>query len=152
MNAADASTGARAATRTFAAASPGDLAAVLALVDQACAGADGETAFAVRLAAEEVFTNILAHGYGGQGGWVAVAIGRAAGELRLVLCDEAAVFDPACAPAPPAPGTPLDEREPGGLGWHLVHQLMDEVLHVPRQPRGNTYTLVKRLPATTPAD
>lgn len=152
MSPAAAGTAPRAAARTFAAASPQDLAAVLALVDQACAGADADAAFAVRLAAEEVFSNILEHGYGGAGGWVAVAVGRGDGHLRLVLCDEAAMFDPACAPAPPAAGLPLEERAAGGLGWHLVHQLMDEVTHAPRQPRGNTYTLVKRLPATTPAD
>lgn len=140
--------------QVFRAGAMADLPALMAFIDAACAAlqADGEVRFAVRLAVEEVFTNILEHGYGGAGGWIAVAIGRGDGHLRLVLCDEAAVFDPACVPAPPAADLPLEDRVPGGLGWHLVHQLMDEVTHAPRQPRGNTYTLVKRLPATTPAD
>lgn len=136
------------ATRSFASASMADLASVLALVDSACGDSDADAAFAVRLAAEEVFTNILEHGYRGSAGPVTVSIDCDAGRLRLVLLDEAAAFAPATAPAPDLDAA-LDDREPGGLGWHLVRQLMDEVTHAPRQPRGNIYTLTKRLPATT---
>jgi serine/threonine-protein kinase RsbW len=69
--------------------------------------------------------------------------------VRVRLSDEAPAFDPVDAPAPDLE-SPLEERDPGGLGWHLVHQLMDEVEHKPAPPRGNTYTLVKQLSAPAP--
>ena len=135
---------------TFRAATMADHGALLAFVDAACATVGADASFAVRLAVEEVFTNILEHGYGGAAGPVAVSVATTAGSVRLVLDDEAATFDPAAAPRPVLDAA-LEEREPGGLGWHLVSELMDEVMHAPRSPRGNTYTLVKRLPAPAPA-
>ena len=128
-----------------------DLPALAAFVDTACdgLGADGEVRFAVRLAVEEVFTNIIEHGYGGKGP-VLVQVDGGPRHVRVRLSDEAPAFDPVDAPAPDL-ASPLDERDPGGLGWHLVRQLMDEVEHKRAQPRGNTYTLVKQFPAQAPA-
>ena len=137
--------------RSFRAVAMADLPALAAFVDTACdgLGADGEVRFAVRLAVEEVFTNIIEHGYGGKGP-VLVQVDGGPRHVRVRLSDEAPAFDPVDAPAPDL-ASPLDERDPGGLGWHLVRQLMDEVEHKRAQPRGNTYTLVKQFPAQAPA-
>src|SRR5690606_29238594 len=35
------------------------------------------------------------------------------------------------------------ERDLGGLGWHLVHRVMDSVVRTPAEGGGNVYTLVK---------
>ena len=136
--------------RSFRALAMTDLPWLAASVDSACdaLGADGEVRFAMRLAVEEVFTNIIEHGYGGKGP-VLVEVDGGPRCVRVRLSDEAPAFDPADAPAPDLEA-PLAERDPGGLGWHLVHQLMDEVEHKPAPPRGNTYTLVKQLPAPAP--
>lgn len=136
--------------RSFRAVAMADLPSLAAFVDTACdaLGADGEVRFAMRLAVEEVFTNIIEHGYGGKGP-VLVEVDGGPRCVRVRLSDEAPAFDPADAPAPDLEA-PLAERDPGGLGWHLVHQLMDEVEHKPAPPRGNTYTLVKQLPAPAP--
>jgi anti-sigma regulatory factor (Ser/Thr protein kinase) len=130
-----------------------DLHALAAFLERACAEAaiGDDAAFSVRLAVEEAFTNIMEHGYGGHGGPVAVALQADSDSVRVVLRDEAIPFDPVDAPAAD-PGAALEEREPGGLGWHLVHQVMDEVRHQPIAPRGNMLTLVKRLPSAAPGN
>lgn len=61
--------------QVFRAGAMADLPALMAFIDAACDAltADGDVRFAVRLAVEEVFTNILEHGYAGDGP-VAVAV------------------------------------------------------------------------------
>lgn len=136
--------------RMFRAGSMADLPALAAFVDTAAdaLGADDDARFALRLAVEEVFTNILEHGYAGDGP-VVVELDGGPRCIRVRLRDQAPAFDPADAPAPDL-ASPLEQRDPGGLGWHLVRQLIDEIEHRPAAPRGNTYTLVKQLPARSP--
>jgi anti-sigma regulatory factor (Ser/Thr protein kinase) len=126
-----------------------DLGALTDFLDQACrkAGADDDMLFAVRLAVEEAFTNIVEHGYAERSGPVEVRVDADARGLTITLLDEAPPFDPADAPAPDLDSL-LEDREPGGLGWHLVRQLMDEVKREPRAPHGNVLTLVKKFPGT----
>lgn len=124
-----------------------DLPGLMEFVDRACrgAGADDDMQFAVRLAVEEAFSNIIKHGYGGQTGPVAITIDADARRLAVTVVDEAPPFDPADAP-PADVEASLDEREGGGLGWHLVHQFMDEVAHSPNGVRGNVLVMVKFFP------
>lgn len=115
------------------------------------AGAGEEAAHAVHLAVEEVCLNVMTHGYRGAAGPVRVAVERREDALEIHIADEAPLFDPAHAPRPRL-DVPLEERQPGGLGWHLVREVMDEVRHEPAHPVGNVVTLVKRLaqrPAAT---
>ena len=126
------------------------LAEVLAFVDTACAraGLDRETAFDLRLATEEVVMNVITHGYGdASSGPVTLRFRREPDRVVVVVEDLARPFDPARVPRAD-PTAPLEERRIGGLGWHLVNQVMDEVRHEPIDPLGNRLTLVKRLPST----
>jgi anti-sigma regulatory factor (Ser/Thr protein kinase) len=126
------------------------LAEVLAVVDRACvrAGVDRETAFDIRLDTEEVVTNVIDHGYAGApAGPVRVQVRREPAQVVITIEDLARPFDPALAPRVD-PLAPIEERRVGGLGWHLVRQVMDEVRHEPRTPHGNRVTLVKRIPST----
>jgi serine/threonine-protein kinase RsbW len=128
-----------------------DLGALTEFVGEACrrAAAPDDVAFAVRLAVEEAFTNVVQHGYGRQPGPVRVEVRADAERITVTLVDEAPPFDPRGAPAP-ALDAAWDERAVGGLGWHLVHQLMDEVRHERLAPHGNLLTLVKRLNGDSP--
>ena len=109
------------------------------------AGAPVETLHLVRLAVEEVCLNVMIHGYArGPAGPLRVAVERRCDTLLIVVADEAPPFDPATAP-PPRLDASLDERTPGGLGWHLVRSVMDEVRYERAGPVGNVVTLVKRL-------
>lgn len=141
--------GTRVFTRRIDAARLGDLADILATVVEACDAAAAPPAVRtdIRLAVEEAYTNIVVHGYGGaRTGPVLLRITVTQGAVTVCLEDEAPVFHPEEVPTP---GLADDwgEREIGGLGWHLIAQVMDEVHHTPRSPVGNVLTFMKRLPA-----
>ncbi len=129
---------------------PARLEHLAALVEHAVArcrshgGSEGACAD-VRLAVEEVCVNIMSHGYGaGEAGPIRVAVTEHRRALVITIADEAPAFDPAAAPPPDLTSNWQDRRE-GGLGWHLVRSVMDEVRHAARQPRGNVVTLIKSL-------
>jgi serine/threonine-protein kinase RsbW len=123
----------------------GDL---LAFVDRACARAalDSDVAFDVRLATEEAVTNVIEHGYAGvpTPGPISLRFHRDPRQIVVTIDDLAAPFDPATI-RPADASAPLEKRRIGGLGWHFVTRVMDEVRHEHRHPRGNRLTLVKRL-------
>lgn len=123
-----------------------DLPVLQAVVARACqaAGAPPAVRGDVRLAVEEAFANIILHGYrtNAPGPVRGEARGRP-GRIEVRLEDEAEPWEPADVPAPPL-AADWSERKIGGLGWHLIGQLMDEVRHARRTPRGNVLTLVKR--------
>ena len=132
----------------FNATGMADLAALVALLERACArvGASAGAVSDLRLATEEVFANILSHGYGGQPGPVTVRVEATPAQVIVTLADAAPDFDPADAAAPDI-GAQWAQRPLGGLGWHLVYQVMDEVRRESRAQGGNVYTLVKKLSA-----
>lgn len=123
-----------------------NLHALLGWVERACAsaGVGEDAAFPLRLAVEEVAANVIKHGYdGSEPGPIRLAFRADDRSAAVVVEDEAPAFDPADAPAPD-----LDagwaERRVGGLGWHLVYQLVDEVRYEALPRRGNRITLIKR--------
>ena len=123
---------------------------LLAFVERACAraGLDEHIAFDVRLAAEEVVTNVIEHGYAGVApGPITVRFHRDARQVVVTVEDLAPTFDPATI-RPPDPHAPIEQRRIGGLGWHFVTQVMDEVRHEHGHTHGNRLMLIKRLPTT----
>ncbi|SEE75618.1 ATP-binding protein [Ruania alba] len=128
-----------------------ELPGLVAFVQRSCAsvGASEETTSDVRLATEEVFTNILQHGYTEQTGPVTVQIEATPMQITVILTDDAPVFDPSDVDAPDL-ASDGEHRALGGLGWHLVHRVMDQVTHERGAQNGNVFTLVKRLSAGPP--
>lgn len=121
--------------------------ALLAFVEKACRAnrLSGENTFAFRLAAEEVVANIIKHGYsGGASRPIHLHFDIDHQRAALSISDNAPHFSPDTAP-PPDLDSDWENRPLGGLGWHLVFQLMDEVLHEPILPVGNRVTLIKNL-------
>jgi serine/threonine-protein kinase RsbW len=122
----------------------------LAFIEDVCAriDADQETKYALRLAVEEVCTNLIVHGYRGRlAGPIEVCASDDADRVTLVIRDRSPPFDPGSAPRPDLTSD-VEHRRPGGLGWHLVKQLMDEVRYVAGTASGNVLTLVKRKSAS----
>ena len=97
----------------------------------------------VPLAVDEAVTNIIVHGYQCQGGAIEIEVSREGDALVIRLRDEAAPFDPTNTPLPDLT-LPLEQRSPGGLGIHLIRQIMDEMTHRVTPQGGNELTLVKR--------
>jgi serine/threonine-protein kinase RsbW len=105
----------------------------------------------IALAVDEALCNVIRHGYQKRRDgpiWLSVwplelENGRAgaAGGIRIVVEDEARQVDPAQIKS-----RDLDEIRPGGLGVHIIRQVMDEVSFEKRDKVGMRLTLVKRKP------
>lgn len=91
-------------------------------------------------AVDEWVTNVVLHGYRGGHGPVEVDVDRDGEEIVVRVRDRAPVFDPADAP-PFNPLVPLDRRRLGGMGIHLMRDLMGSIVHRRRGGGGNEVTL-----------
>ncbi len=83
-------------------------------------------AWPLQVALDEVLSNIVHHAAGSEAVKIDVALEYRDGALELTVSDDGPAFDPLQLPEPDLSG-PLQERSPGGLGVHLVRQLMDRV-------------------------
>lgn len=99
----------------------------------------------VVLAVDEAVTNVILHSYAGHGGPVEIEVTRRLGVLVVKLRDEAQPFDPTGIPAPDL-SDPVEKRGPGGLGVHLIRQVMDQLIYRRRVDGGNELTMIKRVP------
>ncbi len=97
----------------------------------------------VVLAVDELATNIMMHGYRGRPGPIEVVMRAAGSDLLVRLRDRAPQFDPTQVP-PPDLSSPLEDRPIGGVGLHLVRNMVDELHYRPLRSGGNEVTLVKR--------
>lgn len=83
-------------------------------------------AFALKLAAEELFTNFVRHNRGG-GEHIELELVRAGSEVVLTMTDvDVEPFDVDDVPAADVT-LPARERTSGGLGLHLVRSYMDDL-------------------------
>lgn len=97
---------------------------------------------AVQLAVEEAVTNVINHGYtDGQPHTFTVELTLEERRLTTVISDDAPAYDPLARPDVDTT-RPLEEREIGGLGVHLVKKLMDSAQYERRDGR-NVLTLVR---------
>lgn len=103
------------------------LEAVRLFLESFCAdaGLARETCLRLNLLLEELFTNTVQHGHGGDSDlpiWVSVASG---GDARVSVSyeDSAPPFNPYARLPDRAPDTPLERRRLGGLGVLLTRKL-----------------------------
>ena len=90
-------------------------------------GLEPAAVYAVQLAVDEAFTNIVEHAYGGESlEKIECSCQIVGGNLEVVLIDCGKPFDPSLVPGPNLEAE-LEEREVGGLGLYFIFQLMDEV-------------------------
>lgn len=118
----------------------------LGFIDEVCASldADADTKYALRLAVEEVCINLIEYGYRGRPpGPIEVIAQDDDDRVTLQIRDRSPPFDPTFSPAPDLTSD-AEHRRPGGLGWHLVKQMFDEVRYVADTASGNILTVVKR--------
>jgi serine/threonine-protein kinase RsbW len=118
-------------------------------VEDACrgAGADESVCFDLKLVVDEACSNLVMHGYDGlEPGPIGVSFAVDGDEIVITITDRAPPFDPRDAPIPNL-DAPASERRPGGLGWHLIRELVDRIEYESDADRGNRLTLVKRFDA-----
>ena len=94
---------------------------------------------------EELFTNVVTHGYGGEieACSVAVALDWRRGRLTINFVDDGPPFDP-LAHSVPDLDAPAEQRPIGGLGIAIVRALVDQARYR-RQGHRNHLHLVRRL-------
>jgi serine/threonine-protein kinase RsbW len=109
----------------------------------AALGADRDMIADVNLATDEAATNVIVHGYQEQPGIIEIELSRRGDTLLIFMRDQSAPFDPTSVP-PPDVTQPLGERPVGGMGIHLMRQLMDEVTHRITPQGGNELIMAKK--------
>jgi anti-sigma regulatory factor (Ser/Thr protein kinase) len=106
-------------------------------------GASAEVLYAVKLALDEMLTNVISYGYEDQGEHaIAVRLAIAGSEIVAEIEDDARTFNPLEAPAPKVE-TPLQEKPLGGLGIHLSRTMLDR-LEYRRENGKNILTIRKK--------
>ncbi|MBL8761417.1 MAG: ATP-binding protein [Phycisphaerae bacterium] len=100
----------------------------------------------IALAVDEALCNVMRHGYDKQTDrpiWVSLWPDTHAGkpEITIVIEDEARHVDP-CQ----IKGRDLDDVKPGGLGVHIIREVMDRAEYEKRPGRGMKLTMVKKQP------
>jgi anti-sigma regulatory factor (Ser/Thr protein kinase) len=143
---------------------PGELSSLepiadLVLKQARLAGLDKRATYQLRLAVDELATNIVIHGYQEhhKNGSIAVTVDVGEHDLTVVLEDTAVPYDPTRRDVERVEqdfDKPLEEREIGGLGIYFVRQAVDDFRYEWRDGR-NRSTLVVHRPssvATTAAE
>jgi anti-sigma regulatory factor (Ser/Thr protein kinase) len=95
------------------------------------AGLDKKSAYRLRLAVDEIATNIVVYGYQGSKTEGVIELHAVIAEqtLTLTIEDTGPPFDPRSRPEPDDLDLPLDERDMGGLGIHLAITGVDEFVY-----------------------
>jgi len=108
------------------------------------AGFARDDALRLRLVLEELFTNTVHHGHGGDSDQpVDVALDVMPGQIRLTYEDTAPAFDPRTPPAQ----RPAEERSVGQLGLALVRSMARELSY---ERIGDRNRLSLLLPGSSP--
>jgi anti-sigma regulatory factor (Ser/Thr protein kinase) len=96
-----------------------------------------------KMAIDELLNNVVSYGFSdGLEHRIDIFAEVENDAVRLTIEDDGEPFDPISAPAPDT-GAELKEREIGGLGIHLVREVMSEVEYQRRNDR-NIVRLVRR--------
>lgn len=131
-------------TRCFA-ATYANIDALLAFVAEAShlVGFDRTAADAIQLAVREASSNIIKHGYSGEGkGEIICTCSAQVASLAVTLRDWAPPFDPTAQPLR-EPADPTRRLIPGGWGIFLMRHFMDELHYWRENETSNLFILIK---------
>jgi anti-sigma regulatory factor (Ser/Thr protein kinase) len=98
---------------------------------ESCCAAEGladDVAFKITLALEEGVMNAIDHAFAGlpPPHSITVRLDITAASVSAEIIDNGHPFDPTSAPDPDV-SLPLEARDPGGLGVHLMRTMMDRL-------------------------
>lgn len=83
--------------------------------------------FRMNLVLEEMTLNVMTHGRAGGARELEVVVVCDADSVSIEIVDDGPRFDPLSEAPEPDTDAPLDERPIGGLGVHLVREMMDQI-------------------------
>ena len=91
------------------------------------AGFPPDVTFRLTLSLDEIVCNVIRHAFDDDNEHqIQVSVDVADGVVVASVTDDGVAFDPREAPLPNL-DAPIEERQPGGPGMHLVRSTMDEV-------------------------
>lgn len=96
------------------------------------AGCSARRKTSIEITAEEIYTNIVKYAYPDDAGTVTISLslhegtGDGPGYVRIVFTDEGIPYDPLSREAPDIT-LPAEERTSGGLGIHMIRNMVDRV-------------------------
>ncbi len=100
--------------------------------------------FEINLALDELFTNIINHGFDDEAEHqIQVTCARNDEIVKITIRDDGVPFNPLQAPQPDLKCT-FGDREIGGLGIHLIKAYIDQIEYQ-REDDANVLTLTKIL-------
>jgi anti-sigma regulatory factor (Ser/Thr protein kinase) len=110
------------------------------------AGLDPRAAYNLRLAVDEIATNIISYGYAGGGGGISLHSELTPDRLTIVVEDWGVPFDPLARDAVSEEdlALPLEERPIGGLGIYLVLKGVDDFRYEYADGRNRNIFAMKR--------
>lgn len=107
------------------------------------AGFEEAGLYAIETAVDEACSNIIEHGYGGEGlGEITCGCEFNETSITITLIDQGQPFSPSEIDLPDLTA-PLDQRKAHGLGLYFMHQMMDEISFNYQEGRGNVLTMIK---------
>ena len=96
----------------------------------------------IRLVLEEIVTNIISYGYEDRADHaIDVDIVTSEQDITLRIRDDARPFNPLEQPVPDLE-TPIEDRGIGGMGIHIVREIMDEIDYK-REENGNLLVMTR---------
>jgi anti-sigma regulatory factor (Ser/Thr protein kinase) len=99
-------------------------------VEERCVdcGVQGETPSKLALALDEAVANVVNHAFAGvpTPPRIAVVLTIDGDSVAAEIIDNGRPFDPTAVPEPDC-ASPLESRDVGGLGIHLIRRMMDRV-------------------------
>lgn len=117
-------------------------------------GFDDMACSKIALAVDEAMCNVIRHGYKRESGrpiWITIhptwPEGEDPGALEIVIEDEGVQVDP-----DRIVGRDLSDIRPGGLGVHIMREVMDFVEYSKRSTRGMCLRMGKKAPAVSSED
>jgi len=106
-------------------------------------GLSDDAVWEIRLVLEEVVTNIISYGYeDGSAHEIDVSIVNEEEEIAVIIRDDARPFNLLDHPRPDFEIS-LEDRGIGGMGIHMVREIMDEI-NYKREDGGNLLVMKKR--------
>lgn len=113
------------------------------------AAVDRKRAYRLRLAVDEIVTNIIVHGYQEAGiqGHIALWTTVDPQFLTVVVEDTGNAFDPRQVPEPTSLEDALEDRDIGGLGVYLAMRGVDEFQYERVDGRNRNIFITHRTPA-----
>lgn len=96
--------------------------------------------FKVNLVLEELGVNVV--NYSGDASEIAISLASDEHAVSVEIVDDGPPFNPLADAVEPDLDAPLEDRPIGGLGIHLVREMMDE-LHYSREEGKNRLAMVK---------